>query len=230
MERTVREGVWKEGRISVSLALTGTQAAQLMVVGLELRERTEVPRFTRDLIRIGSECLPLTQAAARRQIFVALTEGHRWTEFLELTPADLSAAGVDHVMIVDNATGVPIRILPGTPLSATLLPYDQVRSDTAVGGFGGAPLIADGLERLNLSDLSAEMRIVVTVAVDVYRRQLRRVVLFQDGGVRMALTFAVAAPPGAATLLLDLTALGGEVSRGLTEAALRSGLAWPEGE
>lgn len=221
----MREGVWKDGRISVSLATLGTQAAQLMVAGLELPSRAELPRFSGTLVRIGSECASLTGNAARRQLFVALTDGHRWTEFLDLDPA---AAAVDQVMIVDNVTGIPVRIFAGPPTPQAQVPYDEVRSSSAVGGFGGAPALPDALERLNLADLPDPMKAVVKGAADVYRRQLRRIVLFRDAGVRLALTFAIPSAPGAATLLLNLEELGGAMTRGLSPEALRAAISWPE--
>ncbi len=227
MERTQRDGVWKEGRINVSLVTVGTQAAQLLATGLELPEKSALPRFKADLLRVGAGCILFTRGFARRELFVALDEGHRWVEFLELSPADLSTAEVDQVRIVDNSTGLNVRLLLGSPPSRTHHPYEKVRGGSAVSGFDGDTDLPAELERLDYAHLTVEMRTVVKVAVEVYRKQLRAVVCFKDHGERMALTFAAATSSGAATLLLNLEDLGREVANGLSEAALRAGLAWP---
>jgi hypothetical protein len=104
------------------------------------------------------------------------------------------------------------------------VPYAAVRDGPSIVSHHGTVILPEGFSLLTVDDLTEEMRLVLDLALSIYRRWLVSTTILLDEQPRLLLTFRANVPEKTVTLRLNLGKLANELARGLSTEVLREAL------
>ena len=212
----INRGIYKDGGIVASAVIENDGGARLMIKGLEPLLPGD-PAFTERLKKIVSECRGHLEGAKRVEIHVVLTRAAGLAEQVNLKPDDLATMGVRRVILLDGESGLTVRVFDEDPLP-TLLSYESLRADLS-GVIPDQPGLVDVPPRYTRKlhrDLTEEEKKVFEMAVQRAGRGLMKLVIVEDGDLKLAVTLKDMPPARARSVILPLSELGKEVAGGMS--------------
>jgi hypothetical protein len=219
----ILRGIYKDGPVVASAILEADKSARLMVKGAEPLMAGD-PAFNEKLKKIAAECRGKLEGAEKVQIHVVLDRA-ALAEHVTLKPEDLAAMKVVKVVLLDAGCGLPVRVCDEDPAPVTLS-YESLRADLT-GGVPDQPGLVDVPTRYTRKlhrDLSADEKKVFEMAVQRAGRGLMKMVILEDGDLKLAVALKDLPPARARSVILPLSELGKEVAGGLSVEQLANKL------
>lgn len=217
MPENILKGVYKDGA-RVASVIQRDAGARIMLKGVE----PGADGFPDAVRRAVEACRPHVAEFAERDLCLVLVDNPAAAESAPLGPAEIEALGLTRVSLMDGHCGIVVRVIEAEPPPVPLA-YGSLRSDRGLPDQPGIVEIPAGLPRKTYKDLTEPQRKVFEAAAQVAGRGLVRLVCFEDGELRMAVTVKDAPPPRARSVLVPLGAYAEELARGaaLEEIARR---------
>lgn len=217
MPENILKGVYKEGT-RVASVVQRDSSARIMLKGAEPGSGG----FLEGVRRAVEACRPHVADFSDRELCLVLVESPASAESAPLGREELEGLGLTRASFMDGHCGIVIRVVEAEP-SPVPLPYGSLRSDRGLPDQPGIVEIPPGLPRKTYKDLTEPQRKVYEAAAQLAGRGLVRLVCFEDGDLRMAVTVKDAPPPRARSVLVPLGAFADDLARGtsLEEIARR---------
>jgi hypothetical protein len=203
----ILKGVFKEGALVASV-IQKEGHAKAMLKGAEPGS----PGFAADLGKAAAACKPHLQDYAEREL-CAVVQDAAGAERAALGQAELEAMGLTVLSLMDAACGIPVRTILAEPPPIPL-PYGSLRSSSGLPDQPGQVDIPAEFPRKSHRDLSDPQKKVFEAAAQVAGRGLLRLVCFQDGDLKLAVTVRDAPPPRARSVLVPLASFAADLAGG----------------
>ncbi len=214
-EPKILRGIYKEGGIVASAIIEPDGSARLMVKGAEPLMAGD-PAFVDRLKKIAKECRGKLEGAQKVQIH-AILDRAALAEQVSIKPEDLGAMHVEKVVLLDAECGLPVRVCDDDPAPVSLS-YESLRADLT-GGVPDQPGLVDVPARYTRKlnrDLTDGEKKVFEMAVQRAGRGLMKMVILEDGDLKLAVALKDLPPARARSVILPLSELGKEVAGGLS--------------
>lgn len=207
-EDTVLKGVFKEGPLVASVIQKG-ESARIMLKGAEPGD----PGFKEHLRKAAAGCRPHVEKFSSRDLCAVTLQNAVAAENVALSEDELKAMGLTGLALMDANCGVTVRAFEAEPPPIPLA-YGSLRSSTGLPDQPGIVEIPAEFPRKSYKDLTDPQKKVFEAAAQVAGRGLLRLVCFEDGGLKCAVTVRDLPPPRARSVLVPLGALADELARG----------------
>jgi hypothetical protein len=216
-EDTVLKGVFKEGPLIASV-IQKAESARIMLKGAEPND----PAFKESVRKAADGCRAHVEKFPTRDLCAVTLENAGAAEAVALSEEDLRAMGLTGLSVMDANCGVPVRVFEAEP-APTPLPYGSLRASSGLPDQPGIVEIPADFPRKAYRELSDPQKQVFEAAAKAAGRGLLRIVCFEDGGLKCAVTVRDMPPPRARSVLVPLGDYAQEVARGasLDEIARR---------
>ena len=209
MPENILKGVYKEGP-RVASVLQRDDSARIMLKGAE----PGADGFLEAVRRAVEACRTHVASFAERDLCLVLVENPAAAESVPLGRPEIEAMGLTRVSLMDGHCGIVVRVIEAEPPPVPL-PYGSLRSDHGLPDQPGIVDIPSGLPRRTYKDLTEPQRKVFEAAAQIAGRGLVRLVCFEDGDLRMAVTVKDAPPPRARSVLVPLGTFAEDLARGV---------------
>jgi len=211
----ILRGIFKDGPLVASAIIEADGNARLMVKGAEPLMAGD-PAFNDKLRKIAAECKGKLEGATKVELHAVLVRA-ALAEHATFKPDDLAAMGVRRIVLLDADCGLAIRIFDEDPAPVTLS-YESLRADLT-GNLPDQPGLVDVPSRYTRKlhrDLNDGEKKVYEMAVQRAGRGLMKLVIVEDGDLKLAVALKDLPPARARSVILPLSELGGEVTGGLS--------------
>ncbi|HEU4339515.1 MAG TPA: hypothetical protein VFS19_05565 [Planctomycetota bacterium] len=219
----ILRGIYKDGPVVASAVIEPDGSARLMVKGAEPLLAGD-PAFLERLKKIASECRGKLEGAQKVQI-QAILDRAALAEQVNIKPEDLAEMKVEKVVLLDAACGLPVRVCDEDPAPVSLS-YESLRADLT-GSIPDQPGLVDVPTRYTRKlhrDLTDDEKKVYEMAVQRAGRGLMKLVIVEDGDLKLAVALKDLPPARARSVILPLSELGKEVKDGLSVEQLANKL------
>jgi len=219
----ILRGIYKDGAVVASAVIEADGSARLMVKGAEPLLAGD-PAFVERLKKIAAECKGKLEGAKKVQIHAVLDRA-ALAEQVNIKPEDLSAMHVEKVVLLDAGCGLAVRVCDEDPAPVTLS-YESLRADLS-GTVPDQPGLVDVPPRYTRKlhrDLTDDEKKVFEMAVQRAGRGLMKIVILEDGDLKLAVALKDLPPARARSVILPLSELGKEVAGGLSVEQLANKL------
>jgi hypothetical protein len=220
----ILRGIFKDGPLVVSAVIEADGSAKLMVKGAEPLVPAD-PSFNEKLKKIAKECKGKLEGAERVEIHAVLTQAPGLAEHVMFKPEELASMGVRRVVLLDGGCGLALRTCDEDPAPVTLS-YESLRADLS-GSIPDQPGLVDVPSRYTRKlhrDLTEHEKKVYEMAVQRAGRGLMKLIVVEDGDLKLAVALKDLPPARARSVILPLSELGKEVAGGLSVEALANKL------
>jgi hypothetical protein len=220
----IYRGIYKDGPVVASAVIDASGSARLMVKGAEPLMPFD-PAFTDRLKKIAAECRSHLEGAKYFEIHAVLVRAAGLAEQVNFKPDDLATMGVRRIVLLDGESGMTLRVFDEDPIP-TLLSYESLRADLS-GVIPDQPGLVDVPPRYTRKlhrDLTEDEKKVFEMAVQRAGRGLMKLVIVEDGDLKLAVTLKDLPPARARSVILPLSELGKEVAGGLSVEQLANKL------
>ncbi len=197
-DENILKGVFKEGAMVASVIQKG-DLARIMLKGAEPGSAT----FKADLRKAADGCKPHVEKFAERELCAVCEQNPAAAETEALAAEDLQAMGLTKLSFMDRNCGIATRVVEAEPAPVSLA-YGSLRSSSGLPDQPGQVEIPANLPRKSYRDLSDPQKKVYEAAAQVAGRGLVRLVCFEDGDLRLAVSVKDAPPPRARSVLVPL--------------------------
>ena len=204
----ILKGVFKDGALVASV-IQKEGHAKIMLKGAEPGD----PGFAEAVSKTAAACKPHVQDYAERELCAVAMTGAGNAESLPLGQAELEAMGLTKLSVMDGACGVVVRVVEAEPAPVPLA-YGSLRSSTGLPDQPGLVEIPAEFPRKAHKDLGDAQKKVFEAAAQVAGRGIVRIVAFEDGEVKLAVTVKDAPPPRARSVLVPLGAFADDLAKG----------------
>lgn len=215
----ILKGVFKEGALVASVVQKEGHA-KIMLKGAEPGDAS----FAESISKAAAACKPHVQDYAERELCAVAMTGAGNAETLPIGQAELEGMGLTLLSVMDGACGLIVRAVAAEPAPVPLA-YGSLRSSTGLPDQPGLVEIPPEFPRKAHKDLADAQKKVFEAAAQVAGRGVLRLVAFEDGELKMAVTVKDAPPPRARSVLVPLGAFAADLSKGASyeEIAKRMG-------
>lgn len=215
----ILKGIFKDGALVASV-IQKEGHAKIMLKGAEPGDAG----FADALSKTAAACKPHVQDYLERELCAVAMSGAGQAESLALGQAELDGMGLTKLSVMDGTCGVVVRVVEAEP-APTSLAYGSLRSSNGLPDQPGLVEIPADYPRKSHKDLGDAQKKVFEAAAQVAGRGLLRMVAFEDGELKLAVTLKDAPPPRARSVLVPLGALADELAKGAAyeEIAKRMG-------
>jgi hypothetical protein len=203
----ILKGVYKEGGIVASV-IQKEGHAKAMVKGAEPGD----PAFAEQIGKVAAACKAHLQDYPEREL-CAVVMNAADAEKLAIGQAELDGMGLTLLSIMDGTCGATVRSIQAEPPPIPLA-YGSLRSNSGLPDQPGQVEIPADYARKAHKDLSDPQKKVYEAAAQVAGRGLLRMVCFEDGELKLAVTVRDAPPPRARSVLVPLAALASDLAGG----------------
>jgi hypothetical protein len=204
----ILKGVFKEGAMVASV-IQKEGHAKIMLKGAEPGDAA----FADSISKAAAACKPHVQDYAERELCAVAMTGAGNAETLPIGQAELEAMGLTKLSVMDGACGVVIRVVEAEPAPVPLA-YGSLRSSNGLPDQPGLVEIPADFPRKMHKDLGDAQKKVFEAAAQVAGRGIVRIVAFEDGELKMAVTLKDAPPPRARSVLVPLGAYADDLAKG----------------
>jgi hypothetical protein len=204
----ILKGVFKEGALVASV-IQKEGHAKIMLKGAEPGDAS----FAESLSKTAAACKPHVQDYAERELCAVAMTGAGQAESVAIGQPELEAMGLTKLSVMDGTCGVVVRVLEAEP-APTPLAYGSLRSSNGLPDQPGLVEVPADFPRKSHKDLADAQKKVFEAAAQVAGRGLLRMVAFQDGDLKLAVTVKDAPPPRARSVLVPLQAYADDLSKG----------------
>ena len=208
MGENILKGVFKDGDLVASV-IQKDGSARIMLKGAE----PDDAGFADSLRKAAEACRPHVQDHAERELCAVALRAPAAAEQVVVGESDLQAMGLTKLSVMDGACGVVVRVVEAEP-APTPLPYGSLRSSNGLPDQPGQVDIPPALPRKAYAAMSDPQKKVFEAAAQVAGRGLLRMVVFEDEGLKLAVTVKDAPPPRARSVLVPLGAFADELAKG----------------
>ncbi len=212
MPENILKGVFKDGPLVASV-IQKDDLAKIMLKGAECM-RPQDSDFAATLKRVADGCRPHIEKFAERELCAVLVANPAGAEYAEFGPEEMQGFGLTKISAMDGTCGIVTRVCDGEPLP-TPLAYGSLAGGGAMSNQPGLVSIPANLPRKLHKDLTPPQKKVFEVAAQVAGRGLIRLVCFEDGDLKMAVTVKDFPPPRGRSVLVPMAILAGDVDNGL---------------
>jgi hypothetical protein len=207
-EDNILKGVFKEGPL-VATVIQKPESARIMLKGAEPSD----PAFKDQVKKAAEGCKAHIEKFASRELCAVTAENAAAAESVAVGEEDLKSMGLTGLSVMDANCGVPIRVVEAEP-APTPLPYGSLRSANGLPDQPGIVEIPPEFPRKTYNQLSDPQKKVFETAAQVAGRGLLRIVCFEDGGLKCAVTVRDMPPPRGRSVLVPLSELADLVAKG----------------
>ena len=214
-EPKVLRGIYKDGPVVVSAIIEADKSARLMVKGAEPLTAGD-PSFNEWLRKIVKECKSHIGGSERVEIHAVLVRAPVLAEHVSIKPEELESLGVRKVVLLDGDSGMTLRVFDDDPKPVSLS-YESLRADLT-GTVPNQPGLVDVPARYTRKlhrDLSDQEKKVFEMTVQRAGRGLMKLVIVEDGDLKLAVGLKDLPPARARSVILPLSELGKEVAGGM---------------
>ena len=214
-EPKILRGIYKDGPLVASAIIEADGSARLMVKGAEPLVAGD-PSFNEKLEKISAECKGKLEGATKVEIHAVLSRA-ALAEHVNLKPEALVSMGVRRIVLLDADCGLALRVFDEDPAPVTLS-YESLRADLS-GRVPDQPGFVDVPSRYTRKlhrDLNESEKKVYEMAVQRAGRGLMKLVIVEDGDLKLAVALKDLPPARARSVILPLSELGAEVAGGLS--------------
>jgi hypothetical protein len=204
----ILKGVFKEGALVASVVQKEGHA-KIMLKGAEPGDAA----FADSIAKAAAACKPHVQDYAERELCAVAMTGAGNAETLPIGQAELEAMGLTKLSVMDGACGVVVRVVEAEPAPVPLA-YGSLRSSNGLPDQPGLVEIPPDFPRKTHKDLGDAQKKVFEAAAQVAGRGIVRIVAFEDGELRLAVTLKDAPPPRARSVLVPLGAYADDLAKG----------------
>lgn len=204
----ILKGVFKEGALVASV-IQKEGYAKIMLKGAEPGDAA----FAESLSKTAAACKPHVQDYAERELCAVAMTGAGHAETLAIGQAEIEAMGLTRLSVMDGACGVVVRVVEADPAPIPLA-YGSLRSSAGLPDQPGIVDIPASFPRKAHKDLGDSQKKVFEAAAQVAGRGILRMVAFEDGELKLAVTVKDAPPPRARSVLVPLQAYADDLSKG----------------
>lgn len=212
----ILRGIYKEGAVVASAVIDPDGSARLMIKGAEPLLAGD-PAFVDTLKKIASECRSHIGGAEKVEIHAVFSRAQALAEQVAIKDEDLVAMKVQKVVLLDAECGLALRIFDDDP-DPVSLSYESLRADLT-GAVPDQPGLVDIPTRFTRKlhrDLTDSEKKVYEMAVQRAGRGLIKLVIVEDGDLKLAVGLKDLPPARARSVILPLSELGKEVAGGLS--------------
>ena len=207
-DENILKGVFKEGALIASVIQKG-ESARIMLKGAEPGD----PGFKDSLKKAADGCRPHVEKFSSRDLCAVTLQNAVAAENVSLSEDELKAMGLTGLALMDANCGVTIRAFEAEP-PPTRLAYGSLRSSSGLPDQPGIVEIPPEFPRKSYKDLTEPQKKVFEAAAQLAGRGLLRIVCFEDGGLKCAVTVRDLPPPRARSVLVPLGAFADELAKG----------------
>lgn len=204
----ILKGVFKEGALVASV-IQKEGHAKIMLKGAEPSD----PAFLELLKKTAEACAPHVKDYAERELCAVLMTGAAAAEASPLDAAAIEGMGLTRISLMDGSCGVVVRAVEAEPAPIPLA-YGSLGSSSGLPDQPGMVEIPPAFPRKQHKELSDPQKKVYEAAAQVAGRGLVRLVAFEDGEVKLAVTVKDAPPPRARSVLVPLAAFANDLAAG----------------
>lgn len=204
----ILKGVFKEGALVASV-IQKEGHAKIMLKGAEPGD----PAFADSISKAAAACKPHVQDYAERELCAVAMTGAGNAESVPVGQPELEAMGLTKLSVMDGACGVVVRVVEAEP-APTSLAYGSLRASSGLPDQPGLVEIPPAFPRKQHKDLGDAQKKVFEAAAQVAGRGILRMVAFEDGELKLAVTVKDAPPPRARSVLVPLQAFADDLSKG----------------
>jgi hypothetical protein len=197
-DENILKGVFKEGAMVASVIQKG-DLARIMLKGAEPGSAA----FRGDLGKAAAGCKSHVEKFAERELCAVCEANPAGAETEALGPEELQSMGITKLTFMDRACGIAVRVIEAEPPPVPL-PYGSLRSSSGLPDQPGQVEIPASFPRKSYKDLTDPEKKVYEAAAQVAGRGLVRLVCFEDGDLRLAISVKDAPPPRARSVLVPL--------------------------
>ncbi|HEX7900244.1 MAG TPA: hypothetical protein VF950_20925 [Planctomycetota bacterium] len=208
MADNILKGVFKDGALVASV-IQKEGHAKIMLKGAEPGDAA----FAESIGKAAAACKPHVQDYAERELCAVAMTGAGNAETLPIGQAELEAMGLTKLSVMDGACGVVVRVVEAEPAPVPLA-YGSLRSSTGLPDQPGLVEIPPDFPRKMHKDLGDAQKKVFEAAAQVAGRGIVRLVAFEDGGLKLAVTLKDAPPPRARSVLVPLGSFADDLAKG----------------
>jgi hypothetical protein len=204
----ILKGVFKEGALVASV-IQKEGYAKIMLKGAEPSD----PAFLELLTKTATACAPHVKDYAERELCAVMVASPGSAEAAAVDPAALEGMGLTRLSLMDGTCGVVVRSIEAEPAPIALA-YGSLRSSNGLPDQPGLVEIPPDFPRKAHKDLSDPQKKVYEAAAQVAGRGLVRMIAFEDGEVKLAVTVKDAPPPRARSILVPLGSYANDLASG----------------
>jgi hypothetical protein len=207
-DETILKGVFKDGAMVASVIQKG-ETARIMLKGAE----PGTPSFKADLKKAADGCRPHVEKFAERELCAVVVQNPSAAEAEAVAPEDLAAMGLTKLSLMDAGCGIVLRAVEAEP-APTALAYGSLRSSSGLPDQPGQVDVPPSFPRRSYKELSDPQKKVFEAAAQVAGRGLVRLVCFQDGDLKLAVSVKDSPPPRARSVLVPLAQFADDLAKG----------------
>jgi hypothetical protein len=204
----ILKGVFKEGAMVASVVQKEGHA-KIMLKGAEPGDAA----FAESISKAAAACKPHIQDYAERELCAVAMTGAAHAEVLAIGQTELEAMGLTLLSVMDGGCGVIVRAFEAAPPPIALA-YGSLRSSNGLPDQPGLVDIPPDFPRKLHKDLGDAQKKVFEAAAQVAGRGIVRIVAFEDGELKLAVTLKDAPPPRARSVLVPLGAFANDLAKG----------------
>ena len=204
----ILKGVFKEGALVASV-IQKEGHAKIMLKGAEPGD----PAFLELLQKTATACAPHVKDYAERELCAVMMASPATAEAAAVDAAALEGMGLTRLSLMDGSCGVVVRAIEAEPAPSSLA-YGSLRSSNGLPDQPGLVDIPADFPRKAHKDLSDPQKKVYEAAAQMAGRGLMRLVAFEDGELKLAVSVKDAPPPRARSVLVPLGAFAKDLAGG----------------
>ncbi len=207
-DENILKGVFKDGALVASVIQKG-ESARIMLKGAEPGGAA----FKGQIRKAAEGCREHVEKFSSRDLCAVTLENALAAESVSLTEDELKSMGLTSLSVMDANCGIPVRVFEAEPAPIPL-PYGSLRASNGLPDQPGIVEIPPEFPRRSYTQLADPQKKVFEAAAQVAGRGLLRIVCFEDGGLKCAVTVRDMPPPRARSVLVPLGPWAEEVAKG----------------
>jgi hypothetical protein len=207
-EDSILKGVFKEGPLVASVIQKG-ESARIMLKGAEPGDSA----FKDQLRKAAEGCRPHVEKFSTRDLCAVTAANAAAAEGVALGEEDLKSMGLTGLSVMDANCGVPVRVFEAEPPPIPLA-YGSLRASSGLPDQPGLVEIPPDFPRKAYKDLSDPQKKVFEAAAQAAGRGLLRLVCFDEGGLKLAVTVRDMPPPRARSVLVPIGQFADDLAKG----------------